>query len=88
MLKCEHFRINIVVVAYPAFVYVVSRAGRQVILARNYMCSLMMISSTLSKHVGAVKSVLKKLFKNKLHTINAFVGFVIIIESTRCTVQQ
>ena len=27
------------------------------------MCSLMMISDMLSKHVGAVKSVLKKLFK-------------------------
>ena len=34
------------------------------------------------------ESVLKKGFKNKLHTISAFVGFVIIIESTRCTVQQ
>ena len=34
------------------------------------------------------ESVLKKLFKNKLHTISAFVGCVIIIESTRCTVQQ
>ena len=32
------------------------------ILARNYMCSLM-IRDMLSKHVGAVKSVLKKLFK-------------------------
>ena len=31
MLKYEHFRINIVVAAYPAFVYVVSRAGRQVL---------------------------------------------------------
>ena len=30
MLKYEHFSINIVVAAYPAFVYVVSRAGRQV----------------------------------------------------------
>jgi len=30
-----------------------------VILARNYMCSLMMISDMLSKHVGAVK-VFKK----------------------------
>ena len=29
-------------------------------LTRNYMCSLMMISDMLSKHVGAVKSVLKK----------------------------
>ena len=29
------------------------------------MCSLMMISDMLSKHVGAVKNVLKKLFKNK-----------------------
>ena len=27
MLKYEHFRINIVVAAYPAFVYVVSRAS-------------------------------------------------------------
>ena len=27
------------------------------------------------------ESVLKKWFKNKLHTISAFVGFVIIIES-------
>ena len=26
------------------------------------------------------ESVLKKLFKNKLHTVSAFVGFVIIIE--------
>jgi hypothetical protein len=26
-----------------------------VILARNYVCSLMMISDILSKHVGAVK---------------------------------
>jgi len=34
-----------------------------VILARNYMCSLMMIRDMLSKHVGAVKSVFKKLFK-------------------------
>ena len=67
------FHYNIVVVAYPVFVYVISRAGRQVelaslhekqrkssyfqhvILARNYMCSLMMISDMLSKHVGAVK---------------------------------
>ena len=31
-----------------------------IILARSYMCSLMMISDMLSKHVGAVKSVLKK----------------------------
>ena len=31
-----------------------------VILARNYMCSLMMISDMLSKRVGAVKSVLKE----------------------------
>ena len=31
----------------------------------NYMCSLMMISDMLSKHVGAVKSVLKKRFKIK-----------------------
>ena len=28
-------------------------------LTRNYACSLMMISDMLSKHVGAVKSVLK-----------------------------
>ena len=28
--KYEPFRYNIVVAAYPAFVYVVSRAGRQV----------------------------------------------------------
>jgi len=28
-----------------------------VILARNYMCSLTMISDMLSKHVRAVKSV-------------------------------
>jgi len=34
-----------------------------VILARNYMCSLMMISDMLSKHVGAVKVFLKKCFK-------------------------
>ena len=30
-----------------------------VILARNYMCSLMMISDMLSKNVGAVKVFLK-----------------------------
>ena len=35
---------------------------------------------------SVLKSDLKKI--NKLHTISAFVGFVIIIESTRCTVQQ
>ena len=40
----------------------------------------MMISDKLSKHVGAVKSVLKKWFKNKWHTISAFVGCVIISE--------
>jgi len=34
-----------------------------VILARNYMCSLMMISDMLSKHVGAVKNVSKSDFK-------------------------
>ena len=28
------------------------------------------------------ESVLKKLFKNKFHTISAFVGFVIIIDRT------
>ena len=43
-----------------------------------YMCSLMMISDMLSKHVEAVKSVLKKWFKNKWHKISAFVGCVII----------
>jgi len=43
------------VAAYHLFVCVVSRAGRQVILARNYMCCLMMISDMLSKQVGAVK---------------------------------
>ena len=37
-----------------------------------------MISDMLSKHVGAVKSVLKKWFKNKWHTVSAFVGCVII----------
>ena len=34
------------------------------------------------------ESVLKKLFKNKLHTVSAFVGFVIIIvflNSLHCT---
>jgi len=35
VLKYEHFRINIVVAAYPAFVYVVSRAGRQVDCRRS-----------------------------------------------------
>ena len=45
---------NIVVAAYPVFVYVVSRAGRQV-----------MISDMLSKHVEAVKSVSKSDLKNK-----------------------
>ena len=37
MLKYEHFRINIVVAAYPAFVYVVSRAGRQVCVCFIYV---------------------------------------------------
>jgi len=30
VLKYELFRYNVVVAAYPVFVYVVSRAGRQV----------------------------------------------------------
>ena len=34
------------------------------------------------------ESVLKKWFKNKLHTISAFVGSVMFSESTGCTVQQ
>ena len=34
----------------------------------------------LSKHVGAVKGVLKKWFKNKWYKISSFVGCVIISE--------
>jgi len=34
----------------------------QVILARNYMCSLMMISDMLSKHVGTMKVLKKKTY--------------------------
>ena len=41
------------------------------------MCSLMMISDMLSKHVGAVKSVSKSDFKINRHTISALVGSVI-----------
>jgi len=45
-----------------------------VILARNYMCSLMMISDILSKHVGAVKSVLKNRFKiNEMQLVHLLV---------------
>ena len=47
----DFFRYNIVVAAYHVFVYVVSRAGRQV----SPLASLMMISDMISKHVGAVK---------------------------------
>ena len=52
------------------------------------MCSLMMISDMLSKHVGAVKSVLKKWLKINDIQLVQFVGSVIFSESTRYTVQQ
>ena len=43
------------------------------ILARNYMYSLMMISDMLSKHVGAVKSVLKWFKINDIQLVHLLV---------------
>ena len=56
------------------------------ILARNCMCSLMMISDMLSKHVGAVKSVLKKWFKiNNVQLVHLFlVWYLVNLHDARC----
>ena len=56
------------------------------ILARNYMCSLMMISDMLSKHVGAVKSVLKKWFKiNDIQLMHLLVVWYLVnLQDARC----
>ena len=49
------------------------------ILARNYMCSLMMISDMLSKHVRAVKSGLKKWFKiNDIQLVHLLVVWYLV----------
>ena len=49
------------------------------ILSRNYMCSLIMISDMLSKHVGAVKSVLKKWFKiNDIQLVQLLVMWYLV----------
>jgi hypothetical protein len=50
-----------------------------VILARNCMCSVMMISDMLSKHVGAVKSVLKNWFKiNDIQLVHLLVVWYLV----------
>ena len=56
------------------------------ILARNYMCSLMMISDRLSKYVGAVKSVLKKWFKiNDIQLVHLLVVWYLVnLQDARC----
>ena len=56
------------------------------ILARKYMCSLMMISDMLSKHVGAVKSVLKKWFKiNDIQLVYLLVMWYLVnLQDARC----
>ena len=56
------------------------------ILARNYMCSLMMISDMLSKYVGAVKSVLKKWFKiNDIQLVHLLVVWCLVnLQDARC----
>ena len=56
------------------------------ILARNYMCSLMMISDMLSKHVGAMKSVLKKWFKiNDIQLVHLLVVWYLVnLQDARC----
>ena len=56
------------------------------ILARNYMCSLMMISDMLSKHVRAVKSVLKKWFKiNDIQLVHLLVVWYLVnLQDARC----
>ena len=50
------------------------------------MCSLMMISDTLSKHLGAVKSVLKKWFKiNDIQLVHLlFVWYLVNLQDARC----
>ena len=56
------------------------------ILARNYMCSLMMISDMLSKHAEAVKSVLKKWFKiNDIQLMHLLVVWYLVnLQDARC----
>ena len=59
----------------------------------NYMCSLMMISDMLSKHVGAGKSVLKKWFNplnaklNPICHLLALLGSAIIVVVSRLRVK-
>ena len=55
-------------------------------LSRNYMCSLMMIRDMLSKHVGAVKSVLKKWFKiNDIQLVHLLlVWYLVNLQDARC----
>ena len=50
------------------------------------MCSLMMISDMLSKHVGAVKSVLKKWFKiNDIQLVRLLVVWWLVnLQDARC----
>ena len=50
------------------------------------MCSLMMISDMLSKHVGAVKSVLKKWFKiNDIQLVHLLVVWYLVnLQDARC----
>ena len=50
------------------------------------MCSLMMISGMLSKHVGAVKSVLKKWFKiNDIQLVHLLVVWYLVnLQDARC----
>ena len=56
------------------------------ILVRNYMCSLMMISDMLSKRVGAMKSVLKKWFKiNDIQLVHLLVVWYLVnLQDARC----
>ena len=51
------------------------------------MCSLMMISDMVSKHLGAVKSVLKKLFKiNDIQLVHLLVMcYLVIVYSSNFT---
>ena len=55
-------------------------------LVRNCMCSLMMISDMLLKHVGAVKSVLKKWFKiNDIQLVHLLVVWYLVnLQDARC----
>ena len=56
------------------------------ILPRNCMCSLMMISDMLSKHVEEVKSVLKKWFKiNDIQLVHLLVVWYLVnLQDARC----